>query len=201
MGLELEYRPGQTPIDDDEKEGLLIPTIATKAELDEFEQQNIEVAVQWTLMRNFSPGEIFTERFVKNVHKRMYGNVWRWAGQFRNTNKNLGVDKWLIGTELKKLLDDVTYWVDHKTYNPHEIAIRFKHRIVSIHCFPNGNGRHSRLMADIIIEKVFKKPVFNWGAGSVTTEGESRSAYLKAIRTADAGDYKPLIDFVRSSEQ
>jgi Fic-DOC domain mobile mystery protein B len=131
MGLELEYRAGQTPIDDDEKEGLLIPAIATRAELDEFEQQNIEAAVQWTLMRNFTPEEIFTERFVKNVHKRMYGNVWRWAGQFRKTNKNLGVDKWLIGTELKKLLDDVTYWVDHNTYNPDEIAVRFKHRIVN----------------------------------------------------------------------
>jgi fido (protein-threonine AMPylation protein) len=103
MGLELVYRTGQTPIDDDEKEGLLIPAIATRA-------------------------------------------------------------------ELKKLLDDVTYWVDHNTYNPDEIAVRLKHRIVSIHCFPNGNGRHSRLMADIIIEKVFKQPVFNWGAGSVTPD-------------------------------
>ena len=201
MGLDLEYRAGQTPIDDDEKEGLLISTIATRAELDEFEQQNIEDAVQWSLTRNFKPGEIFTERFVRDVHKRMYGNVWRWAGKFRQTNKNIGVDKWQIVAELRNLLDDVSYWVEHDTFTPDEIAVRFKHRIVSIHCFPNGNGRHSRLMADIIIEKIFQKPVFNWGAENITLDGVSRSAYLKAIRAADIGEYGPLIAFVRSSAQ
>lgn len=201
MGLELEYRTGQTPIDDDEKEGLLLPSIATRAELDEFEQQNIEDAVQWTLMRNFKPGEIFTERFVREVHKRMYGNIWRWAGLFRQTNKNIGVDKWQIGTELRNLLDDVSYWVDHVTFAPDEIAVRFKHRIVSIHCFPNGNGRHSRLMADIIIDKVFRKPVFNWGAGMIEDDGEERKTYLKALRAADTGEYGPLIAFARSTDQ
>ncbi|MEI6640233.1 MAG: mobile mystery protein B [Chlorobium sp.] len=201
MGLDLEYRAGQTPIDDDEKEGLLISTIATRAELDEFEQQNIEDAVQWSLTRNFKSGEIFTERFVRDVHKRMYGNVWRWAGKFRQTNKNIGVDKWQIVAELRNLLDDVSYWVEHDTFTPDEIAVRFKHRIVSIHCFPNGNGRHSRLMADIIIEKIFQKPVFNWGAENIPFDGVSRSAYLKAIRAADIGEYGPLIAFVRSSGQ
>ncbi len=201
MGLELEYIAGQTPLDEDEKEGLLIPTIATRAELDEFEQQNIEEAVQWTLMRNFKPAEIFSERFVRELHKRMYGNVWGWAGQFRKTNKNLGVDKWEIGIELKKLLADVTYWVEHNTYRPDEIAVRFTHRLVSIHCFSNGNGRHSRLMADIVIEKVFKQPHFTWGAGNITDNGEARKAYLKAVKAADTCDFEPLMAFVRSSGQ
>lgn len=110
MGLELEYADGQTPLDEDEKEGLLIPTIATRAELDEFEQQNIEQAIQWTLGRTFKFNTVFTEDFVKLLHKRMYNDVWVWAGEFRKTNKNMGVDKWQIPIELRYLLDDVRYW-------------------------------------------------------------------------------------------
>lgn len=167
MGLKLTYINGQTPLDENEIDGLLVPTIATRGELDEFEQQNIEQAIQWSLMRNFKQQEIFSENFVKDVHKKMYQNVWRWAGDFRKTNKNLGVDKWKIAIELKNLINDAIYWAENETFSPDEIAIRFKHRIVSIHCFPNGNGRHSRLMADIIIEKIYKKPVFTWGAGNL----------------------------------
>jgi len=197
MGLDLDYLDGQTPLDEEEKEGLLIPTIATRGELDEFEQQNIEQAVQWTLTRNFKQPNIFTETFVRDVHKRMYNRVWAWAGEFRKTNKNIGVDKWQIPMELKKLLDDVIYWDAHDTYSPEEIAIRFKHRIVSIHCFPNGNGRHSRLIADIFIEKIYKQPVFSWGV-NLSNEEDARNAYLKAVKTADSGDYSLLMIFARS---
>jgi len=198
MGLELEYVDGQTPLDEDEKECLLIKAITTRGELDEFEQQNIEQAVQWTLMRSFKQIEIFTEPFIKEVHKKMYGDVWTWAGEFRKTNKNTGMDKWQVSVELKTLLDDTIFWITKKLYEPDEIAVRFKHRLVSIHCFPNGNGRHSRLMADIIIEKIFKQPVFTWGAGDIVHIGEMRKKYLVGIKTANKGDYKPLIIFARS---
>jgi Fic-DOC domain mobile mystery protein B len=198
MGLDLDYDEGQTPLDDDEKEGLLIPTIATRGELDEFEQQRIEKAVEWTMQRKFKQGSILTEAFVKEVHKRMYAGVWSWAAEFRKTNKNLGVDKLQIGIELKNLIDDTKYWIEHKSFEPDEIAIRFKHRIVSIHCFANGNDRHSRLMADIIIKHIFKKPVFTWGAASLVKQGTARSVYLKAVRAADAGDYSPLMKFARA---
>jgi Fic-DOC domain mobile mystery protein B len=198
MGLDLEYTEGQTPLDEDEKEGLLIPAIATRGELDEFEQQNIEKAVQWSLGRSFRPEKLFTEALIRSVHKRMYGDVWAWAGEFRNTNKNIGVDKWQIPTALRSLLGDVTYWYAHQIYEPDELTIRFKHRLVSIHCFPNGNGRHSRLIADIVIEKIFKMPVYTWGAGSFKDQGEQRTAYLKSMRSADAGDIQPLITFARS---
>jgi len=198
MGLELKYIYGQTPIDEDEKEGLLIPTIATNGELDEFEQQNIEQAVQWTLKRNFKTQYVFSEGFVKELHRRMYNNVWSWAGNFRKTNKNIGVDKWQIAIELKNLLDDAIYWNDNNTYPPDEIAVRFKHRLVSIHCFPNGNGRHSRLMADIIIEKIYNRPVFSWGAGNLSREGNTRTTYLNAVKVADNGEYETLLVFARS---
>jgi len=198
MGLDLEYINGQTPLDEEEKEGLLIPTIANRAELDEFEQQNIEEAMQWVLTRSLNANQILTEKFVKSLHKRMYGNVWSWAGHFRKTDKNIGINKWHISSALKSLLDDTLYWIEHETFTPDEIAVRFKHRIVSIHCFPNGNGRHSRLMADIIVNKIFKLPVFSWGADNLVKESDARTNYLIAIKEADKNNHEPLISFARS---
>jgi len=198
MGLDLEYINGQTPLDEEEKEGLLIPTIANRGELDEFEQQNIEEAMQWILTRSRNANQILTEQFVRNLHKRMYGNVWSWAGKFRKTDKNIGINKWQIPSALKALLDDTLYWIEHETFTPDEIAVRFKHRIVSIHCFPNGNGRHSRLMADIIVIKIYKLPVFSWGADNLVKKCDTRTNYLNAIKTADKDNYEPLISFARS---
>ncbi|MFA7380162.1 MAG: mobile mystery protein B [Bacteroidia bacterium] len=198
MGLDLDYSNGQTSLDEDEKDGLLIPTIATRGELDEFEQQNIEQAIQWVLSRSFKPEVIFTEDFIRTLHKRMYAGVWKWAGDFRKTNKNIGIDKWQISTELKLLLDDAAYWHKNNTYPSDEIALRFKHRLVSIHCFPNGNGRHSRLMADIINEKIYKQPAFSWGEANHSSPANARESYLKAVNAADKGNYSLLIAFARS---
>ena len=162
MGLEFNYKDGQTPLDEEEKEGLKINSITTQGELDEFEQLNIEKAVEWTIHSKLKPETILTEKFIKNLHKRMYSDVWKWAGEFRKTENNIGIPWTQIGIELKNLLDDIKYWIENKTYSPEEIAIRFKHRVVSIHCFPNGNGRHSRMMTDIIMESIFENEIFPW---------------------------------------
>ncbi|GGH15918.1 mobile mystery protein B [Pedobacter zeae] len=198
MGLDLNYIDGQTPLDEDEKDGLLISTIATREELDEFEQQNIEEAIKWTLSKKFKPEKLLTEAFIKDIHKRMYKDVWKWAGTFRRTNKNIGVDRWQVAIELKNLLEDTRFWIENNTYSPDEIAIRFKHRIVSIHCFSNGNGRHSRLLADIIVEKLFHKKVFTWGAENLSRESENRRNYINSLKLADNGDYRGLLLFARS---
>jgi Fic-DOC domain mobile mystery protein B len=198
MGLELIYNDGQTPLDEDEKEGLLIQSIATRGELDEFEQQNIEDAIQWSLTRKFKSEQILSEYFIQELHKRMYKNVWRWAGAYRKTNKNIGVDKLEIPVALRSLIDDAYYWLENNIYDPEEFAIRFKHRLVSIHCFPNGNGRHSRMIADIIVEKIFQQPVFSWGSKNLSDEKESRGKYLLALRKADKGDFSLLLKFARS---
>lgn len=198
MGLDLAYINGQTPLDEDEKDGLLIPTIATREELDEFEQNNIEDAVQWVLNKSFKTEAILTEKFVRNLHKRMYGDIWAWAGIFRKTDKNLGIDKWQIPTALKHLCDDALFWIQNETFTPDEIALRFKHRIVSIHCFANGNGRHSRLMADVIISKVYNLPLFSWGTQNLIYEGSARSSYLSSLRAADNGNFSQLVAFARS---
>ena len=198
MGLDFEYIEGQTPLNHEEIDGLLIPSIATRAELDEFEQQNIEKAIMWTLMRTFRVDKILTEDFIREVHTQMFGDVWSWAGKFRRTNKNIGIDWWKISFDLKCLLDDVSFWYKNGTFPSDEIALRFKHRLVSIHCFSNGNGRHSRLMADIIIEKMFNQPIFTWGAGNLTKNAEARKAYLHAVKQADKGDITLLLQFARS---
>ena len=199
MGLNLEYEAGQTPLDEEEKVGLKISLITTNGELNEFEQHNIEQAIFWTLEKKINEQKLFTEQFVKELHKKMFGDVWKWAGQFRKTEKNIGIESWKITTELKILLDDVHFWILHKTYSEDEIAIRFKHRIVSIHCFPNGNGRHSRLIADLISEKIFNKKPFTWGqTSSLSDESNPRLMYLKALKNADKGDFNDLIIFARS---
>ena len=195
MGLDLNYIDGQTPIDEDEKEGLLLKTISTLGELNEFEQLNIEKAIEWTYKRKFDLKRILTEDFVKELHGRMFEDVWKWAGTFRNSNKNIGVDKFEIGIKLRDLLEDCKYWIEHKTFTEQEIAIRFSHRIVSIHPFANGNGRHSRLIADILVNHGLGKPHFTWGNKNLVKKGEARSKYLRALRDADNGDYKLLIEF------
>jgi Fic-DOC domain mobile mystery protein B len=198
MGLDLEYVDGQTPLDENEIQGLKILSITTKGELDEMEQNNIEEAQLWLLGRKLNYTQILTSEFITSLHKRMYGNVWNWAGEFRRTNKNLGIHFFQIPIALKQLLDNTKFWIENNTYDPDEIAIRFKHNIVSIHCFSNGNGRHSRMMADIIIEKVFKKAVFTWGMSDSSAESNARSNYISAIKRADQHDYTELISFART---
>jgi len=198
MGLELLYIAGQTPLNEEEKDGLKIKSITTQGELDEFEQLNIEKAVEWTIHTNLKSDRILTEKFVKDLHKKMYGNVWKWAGEFRKSDKNIGV-KWIqIGIELKNLIDDTKYWIANNTFSPEEISIRFKHRIVAIHCFPNGNGRHSRMMADIIIESIFNKELFSWHNSNMINADKTRKEYIAALRKADDGNINPLIEFARN---
>ena len=195
MGLELQYKYGQTPLDEEEKEGLKIKSITTQGELDEFEQLNIEKAIEWTIHTNLKPERILTEKFIKDLHKKMYGDVWKWGGEFRKTDKNIGINWTQIGVKLKNLIDDTKFWIENKTFSHEEIAIRFKHRIVAIHCFPNGNGRHSRMMADIIIESIFGKEIFNWHKSNMVKADETRKVYIKALREADNGNINPLIKF------
>jgi Fic-DOC domain mobile mystery protein B len=198
MGLEINYTAGQTPLDEEEKEGLKIKSITTQGELDQFEQLNIEKAVEWTIRTKYKPEKILTEKFIKDLHKKMYGDVWKWAGEFRKSEKNIGIKWTQIRIELKNLLDDTKYWIENETYPPEEIAIRFKHRIVSIHCFPNGNGRHSRMMGDIIIESIFGKGVFSWHQSNIVKADDTRKEYIAALKKADNGEIKPLIEFAKN---
>ena len=198
MGLKIVYEKGQTPLSDEDMEGLLIRTITTRGELNELEQLNIQDAVEWTLRRTFAASSILTTDFVRELHKRMYRDVWRWAGEYRKSDTSIGISWYQIAVSTKNLVDDAMLWVKNNEFSPDEFAIRFKHKIVSIHCFPNGNGRHSRLMADVIIDHIFKLPIFTWGRANLTEAGTARTNYLDSLAAADKGDYAPLLSFARS---
>jgi len=198
MGLNEAFENGETPLEDEEKEGIKIKTISSKSELNEFEQQNIEDALAWITRKNLNQETILSQKFIRQVHHQMFKNVWKWSGKFRKSDKNIGTHHKEISVSLKILCDDTSYWIENKTFEPDEIAIRFKHKLVSIHCFPNGNGRHSRLMADIIIEKVFGEKVFTWGMHSNISSIQLRETYIKSIRAADQNNFAPLLKFCRT---
>ncbi len=196
MGLEYTHEAGQTPISEEEMSGLKIKSIILQRELDEFELLNIIKAKAWLKKQKLTPETALSESFMKKLHKKMFGDVWKWAGVFRRSEKNIGVGWVTIGRELKVLCDDALFWVENETFSQTEIALRFKHRLVSIHCFPNGNGRHSRIMADVLMENVFGQEAFSWRAAGMVSADEERKTYIAALRAADQGDFAPLLKFV-----
>jgi Fic-DOC domain mobile mystery protein B len=194
MSLNLDYPPGATPLDPDERAGLIPGHITTQGELNEWEQLNIVQGEQWARKRR---REILTDEFLRQLHRQMFGETWRWAGEFRKSDKNIGVDWLKIGVELKTLRDDVRYQVERGSYPADEVAVRFHHRLVAIHPFPNGNGRHARLMADLLVERL-EGARFTWGSRSLIDAGETRQRYIAALQAADARDIAPLLAFARS---
>jgi Fic-DOC domain mobile mystery protein B len=188
---------GATPLDQEELDDLKLPHITTRGELNRWEQDNINEAITW-LEKRKNKGEVLNEDFISKLHKKMLGKVWQWAGEYRKSDKSIGVNKYLIGVELRQLLNDVKYWIENKVFNEDEIAARFHHRLVQIHLFPNGNGRHSRLMTDVLLKDVFGKDEFSWGAADLSEQSDTRRAYIKALQSADKGDYTGLMAFVRS---
>lgn len=186
-----------TPLEPEEREGLLQTWITHRSDLNEAEQENIVKGAAWARSRRQRNADILNEGFARSLHRRMFGDVWRWAGTFRQTERNIGIEAHRIPNDLGMMFDDVRYWVDHQTYPPDEIAVRLHHRLVAIHPFPNGNGRHARLMADLLIERLGGQP-FTWGGGSLHDIGELRRQYIDALRAADNYDIEPLIAFARS---
>ncbi len=185
---------GGTELTEEGREGLIPSYITLRRELNEAEQANILEAEEWAFARK---RDLLEEKFLNNLHKRMYGNVWRWAGRYRTSGKNIGIDAYRIPTDLRQLLDDCRYWIENGTYEPDEIAVRFHHRIVSIHCYPNGNGRHARLAADLLLRSMGHER-FSWGEKNLVDVGETRGRYIAALQAADKHDIGPLLEFVRS---
>lgn len=184
-----------TPLEAEEREQLIPTYITTRAELNEAEQVNITRASLW--LRRARNVDVLDDAFLRDLHKRMFGEVWKWAGQYRRTPRNIGIDAYRIPMAVRELVQDARYWVDNGTYPPDEIAIRFSHRLVSIHPFPNGNGRHSRLTADLLAMKL-GQPRFTWGRANLVDPGETRRAYVAALRAADGGEIESLLAFARS---
>ncbi|QUS40845.1 mobile mystery protein B [Tardiphaga alba] len=194
-----EHPEGATPLDPDELGGLKHKHVTTRLQLDELEQVNIQSGMAWAARQR---GEVLTDRFVVTLHKRLFGEVWDWAGRFRTTGKNIGVDPIRIAVELRSLMDDARYWVEHKTYPPSEAAIRLHHRLVAIHPFANGNGRHARIMADTVLTRVYKVAPIDWAGGyDLQQMNERRVAYIAALKAADRGDLGALMKFVEEGDR
>lgn len=184
-----------TELSPEEREGLIPSYITLRSELNDAEQSNIEEGTDWA--ERSRRKNVLDERFLKALHKRMYGNVWKWAGTYRSTGKNIGVDAYRIGTDLNQLIDDVRFQIENKSYAADEIAARFHHRLVQIHCYPNGNGRHARVATDLLLKQLGRDP-FSWGSENLVDPGETRERYIAALHAADKHDIGPLLEFVRS---
>jgi len=183
-----------TPLDEDEREALVPSYITSRGELNEAEQANILEAEEWAFTRK---RDVLNERFLDDLHKRMLGRVWRGAGTHRRSGKSVGIDAYQIPTALRQMINDCRYWIAHHTYTPDEIAARFHHRLVWIHPYTNGNGRHARLATDLLLTSLGLQR-FSWGRESLVDTGETRQRYVEALRAADKHDFGPLLEFVRS---
>jgi Fic-DOC domain mobile mystery protein B len=193
----LSDAPGNTPISEDEI-GALIPNLATRAELNEWERDNIIMAERWCfsvrVLKKFNPA---LEADLRELHRRMFGKTWKWAGHYRKTEKTIGVPVVQINNAMAAFLGDADYWIKNRAFEADEIAIRYHHRLVHIHPFPNGNGRHSRLIADMLAVQL-GQPRFPWGQTNLQAPGEIRHQYISAIKQADDGNLKPLLEFART---
>ena len=185
---------GQTPIDDNEKQAL-IPSLNTLEELNVCEHENIIEARKWALNpRVIGRYDVFDVNFLLKLHEKMLDKTWKWAGQLRTSGKNIGCDPYQIRTELKTLCDDANYWIEHQTYSVEQLALVFHHQLVKIHLFPNGNGRHARLVSDCIIKKYAPAKKIDWQGKNFRSSEELRKNYILSLRKADSGSYLELFD-------
>jgi Fic-DOC domain mobile mystery protein B len=181
-----------------EEQADLIPNLATREELNEWERQNIVEAFGWAFdARNVGRQDPLTESYVRELHRRMFDQTWKWAGRYRKTEKNIGIPFYQISESLAALLGNARYWLENETFWPDEIAIRFHHRLVFIHPFANGNGRHARLMADVLAQRQ-RRLVFTWGGANIARAGDFRRNYIEALQAADKNDIGLLLEFARS---
>ena len=190
---------GATPLTNEDIDGLIPTFVATRADLNLAEQANIETATLWAFGRRrvASTDRLLTIAYADRVHQRMFADAWKWAGQHRTRMTNIGVEPHQITTQMKLLFDDARYWHDHSTYEPAERAVRLHHRLVSIHPYRNGNGRHARFMADLYLH-LNRLPRLTWGTGqNIEIDGTARRSYINALQAADRGDIEALLDFAR----
>lgn len=194
--MRLDYPEGATPLEPDTIAGLL-PNLTTQAELNEFEARNILDAVNWARWARGSNRDILLLPTLRRLHERMFALTWQWAGQFRKSETNIGISPAQIPMRLEQLCGNTRYQIEHNVCPWDELAVRFHHELVSIHPFPNGNGRHARLATDIMLERNGQAR-FTWGSHSLTEGTAIRREYIEALREADQGNIGRLFRFVRT---
>ena len=191
----LKSSDNATPLEPDAQRHLRQSWITTRADLNEAEQANILAGRQWAYRSRMNPTD---EADLRRLHARMFGDVWAWAGRFRTIEVNIGdIKSYEVPAKLREFLDTVRYWIEHETYQPDEITARYHHGLVLIHPFTNGNGRHTRLAADLLCRQL-DRPAFTWGRVSLDSNSEVRARYIAALQAADNHDIAPLLAFARS---
>jgi Fic-DOC domain mobile mystery protein B len=188
---------GATPLSDEEKDGLRPSWIATRADLNAAEAKNIATALSTRRWQSISAEDLLDDLVLRQLHKTMFGEVWKWAGDYRLSEKNIGCDPHQISMRVRDLCDDATVWVADTQLPADEVGCRFHRDLVAIHPFSNGNGRHARSATDLLVRSFGVQP-FTWGRASLVEPSQTRRQYIAALRAADAGDYRPLLAFARS---
>lgn len=183
-----------TPLRPEEAAALRVPVV-DRRQLNEIEAANVASGRAWALR---SRKDCLTADYLCELHKRMFGDVWRWAGNYRTFDVNIGNTPFVqVPVEVRQVLDDARYWMDNGTYAPAELAVRLHHRLVLVHPFVNGNGRCTRLLADVVVKRLKAAPL-SWGSVSLAETGEARAAYVAALRDADNHDLDPLVRFAQA---
>lgn len=185
---------GETELTDDERDGLIPTYISNRGELYEAQQRNIADAL---IRRDPSVTQILDDKYLRDLHESMFGQVWKWAGRYRLRETNTGIAPNEIGAEIGKLVDDVKAWLDHDTQDTMELVVRFHHRLAQIHPFPNGNGRFGRVAAEML-SAALGGPTLSWGSHLQLETAELRDQYISALHAADDGDMSRLIEFASS---
>ena len=182
---------GETPIDPSH---LKDRSIRTRQQLNSAEAQSIlKPFVKYLGAKPSKKIAPFNLNWFQQLHEEMFGDVWQYAGKFRQEDKNIGVKWQNIITEMYQFEQDLIFWEQNQTYDVFERSVRLHHRAVFIHPFDGGNGRWSRLLGNIYL-KQHEHPLVKWPEETIgTEESVAREAYLSAVKRADAGDFFELI--------
>jgi len=199
MALTGAHAPGATPLTHEDLQGLKIPSVKTHGELNEVQAANIIRGQEWALRSRLARlPAMLSDAFLQRLHVAMFGEVWKWAGQYRQRDTNIGVSVHAIQPQLRQVYDEARGWLDYKSYSPDEFAIRLHYRIVAVHPFANGNGRHARMLAHVVMVRHFGMEPLSWGGSLLRGADANRKAYIDALIAADRRDMAPLLAFARS---
>ena len=199
MALTGSHAPGATPLTEEDLQGLRIPSVRTHGELNEVEAANIIRGQEWALSaRGMRLPGMLSDTFLQRLHAAMFDEVWKWAGQYRQHDTNIGVPAHAIRVQLRHLYDEARGWLEYKSYEPEEFAVRLHYRVVTVHPFANGNGRHARMLAHLVMVRHFDLQPLPWGGSLLGGADANRKAYVDALIAADHHDFAPLLAFARS---
>src|SRR3954468_22432072 len=95
-----QERDDATPLDPALRGALVQTWVTTRADLNEAEEENIVKGAAWARRRRGGAETLLNDDFSKNLHKRMFGEVWKWAGGYRQNKLNIGIAPHVVAAEM-----------------------------------------------------------------------------------------------------